>query len=89
MADDWISQSEAAQLRGVSVSAITHLVRRGRLTRTKDQYGMVFVSRSEVQAFEPSPGGWPKGKPRGTEKRGRGVASACEGRSKGKKRDKG
>lgn len=62
--DDWISQTEAADLRGVTVSAINHLVRRGRLTQTKEQYGMVFVSRSEVLAFEPSPGGWPKGKPR-------------------------
>lgn len=62
--DDWISQTEAAGLREVTVSAINHLVRRGRLTRTKQQYGLTLVSRSEVLAFKPSPGGWPKGRAR-------------------------
>jgi hypothetical protein len=83
MADDWITQTEAANLRGVTVAAITQLVRRGRL-RTVERYGRALVSLSEVQAFEPSPGGWPKGKPRNPEKRATGPKSASNG-TKGKK----
>jgi hypothetical protein len=64
VADDWITQSEAAELRGVSVSAISQLIRRGRLG-TEERYGKLLVSRADVLAFEPSPGGWPKGRPRG------------------------
>jgi hypothetical protein len=61
--DDLITQSEAASLRGVSVSAINHLVRRGRLTAI-ERYGRQLVSRSEVVSYEPERKGWPKGKSR-------------------------
>lgn len=56
--DDLITQSEAADLSGRSVSAINELVRRGRL-RSVEKFGKRLVYRSEVEAFEPSKGGRP------------------------------
>jgi hypothetical protein len=50
--EDWITQSEAANLRGISVQVINNWVRRGRV-RTKERYGKTLVSRSEVLAFNP------------------------------------
>lgn len=61
--DDLITQAEAAALRGVSVSAINHLIRRGRLS-TVERYGLQLVSKSEVLSFERERKGWPKGKSR-------------------------
>ena len=64
MDEDLITLSEAATIRGnKDVSAISHLVRRGRL-RSVERFGKTLVYRSEVEAFEPSHAGWPKGKPR-------------------------
>jgi hypothetical protein len=60
---DLITQSEAATLRGVSLASINDLVRRGRL-RSVEQFGKRLVYRADVLSFAPSPGGWPKGKPR-------------------------
>jgi hypothetical protein len=60
---DLISQAEAAQIRGVTVSAIGDLIRRGRL-RTQEIGGHVFVFKSEVEGFEEQKRGWPKGKRR-------------------------
>jgi hypothetical protein len=60
---DLITQSEAATLRGVSLASINDLVRRGRL-RSVEQFGKRLVYRTDVLSFAPSPGGWPKGKPR-------------------------
>lgn len=59
---DLITQKEAAELRGVSLAAITNLVKRGRLTKF-GRFGKSLVSRREVQALEDQRG-WPKGKPR-------------------------
>ena len=59
---DLISQTEAARLRGVTKSAISDLIRRGRL-RSVEIGGRPLVFRSEVESFE-SHQGWPKGKPR-------------------------
>jgi excisionase family DNA binding protein len=59
---DLISQAQAAELRGVSRSAIADLVKRGRL-RSVEIGGRSLVYRSDVEAFE-SKQGWPKGKPR-------------------------
>ena len=56
--DDWISASEAARLRGVTRQAIGSLVRRGRL-RTLEFGGKKFVSRKDVEAYIPDPGGRP------------------------------
>lgn len=59
---DLITQSAAAELRGVSLSAIANLVKRGRLDKV-EQFGKTLVKRSQVQAFGDMRG-WPKGKPR-------------------------
>lgn len=56
---DWISQAEAARLRGVTRQAIAKLVRNGRL-RTMEVGGRVLVSRADVLAFEPHPAGRPR-----------------------------
>ncbi len=48
---DLITQTEAAQLRGVSRAAIRALILRGRL-RSVEMFGRHFVYRSEVVAFE-------------------------------------
>jgi excisionase family DNA binding protein len=57
---EWISQAEAARLRGVTRQAIAKLISNGRL-RTVDLAGRALVSRAEVLAFEPNPAGRPKG----------------------------
>jgi excisionase family DNA binding protein len=59
--NEWISASEAARLRGVSRQAIANLVRRGRL-RTLQFGGKTFVSRTDVEAYAPDPGGRPRKK---------------------------
>ncbi len=63
--DDMITQTEAARIRGVSHEAIRNLVQRGRLKAHRIG-GKVFVSRKEVEAFEPDPGGRPKNKKKRT-----------------------
>lgn len=57
---EWISQAEAARLRGVTRQAIAKLVGNGRL-RSLDVGGRALVSRADVLAFEPNPAGRPKG----------------------------
>jgi excisionase family DNA binding protein len=47
---DWISQAEAARIRGVSQQAIVNLIRRGRLTIV-NMAGRTVVLRSEVENF--------------------------------------
>jgi excisionase family DNA binding protein len=61
---DWISQAEAAQLRGVSRQAISRLVRRGRL-KTLVIGGHTLVSRADVLAFQPRAAGRPRSDSRG------------------------
>jgi hypothetical protein len=56
--DDLISQADAAGLRGVSRASINELVKRGRL-KTVEIGGKIFLYRSEVENFEPQPGGRP------------------------------
>jgi excisionase family DNA binding protein len=60
--DDLITQKEAAKIRKVSVQSINDLVKRGRL-RTVTIGGRKFLSRSEVERFEPAQAGRPKSKP--------------------------
>ena len=55
---NWISQAEAARLRGVSRQAIYDLVQRGRL-RTVEVGNHTLVCRKEVQEFSPKTGGRP------------------------------
>ncbi len=83
---DLITLSEAAQLRNKSVSAISHLVRRGRL-RSVEQFGKNLVYRSEVLSFEPEKGGRPS-KLASTGKAATAKARAGNGTSPGKKRGK-
>lgn len=54
----YISQAEAARLRGVSKQAIANLIRRDRLT-TVSVAGRTLVFRSEVEAFVSEPAGRP------------------------------
>ena len=64
--NDLLSRAQAAELRGVSRSAIADLIRRGRL-RTVEVGGRNLIFRSEVEKFEEIQRGWPKGKKRKTE----------------------
>lgn len=56
--EDWISQSEAARLRGVSRQAIARLVRRGRLGVLRIG-GRTLVRRGDVEQFQPEGAGRP------------------------------
>jgi excisionase family DNA binding protein len=53
---DWISQAEAARLRGTTRQAVAKLVRNGRL-RTIKVGGYTFVSRAEIMKFQAQPSG--------------------------------
>jgi len=55
---EWISQAEAAKLRGVSRQAIAKLVRRGRL-RSIVVAGRTLVSRADVTSFQARAAGRP------------------------------
>jgi excisionase family DNA binding protein len=59
--DDWISQAEAARIRGVSKQAIAKLIHRKRLS-AREIGGRMLVRRSEVEAFVPLPIGRPRKK---------------------------
>ncbi|MBA2243957.1 MAG: helix-turn-helix domain-containing protein [Gemmatimonadetes bacterium] len=60
---DWISQAQAARLRGVSRQAISKLVRQGRL-QSLVIGGHTLVSRAEVLSFRPRTPGRPKSEER-------------------------
>jgi excisionase family DNA binding protein len=51
LADDWVSQAEAARIRGVSRQAIARLVKRGRF-RTLFIGGKILLRRSEVKNYK-------------------------------------
>ncbi len=55
---EWISQAEAARLRGVSRQAIARLVKRGRL-RVLKIGGRLLVRREDVERFIPEQPGRP------------------------------
>lgn len=59
--DDWISQVEAARIRGVSKQAIAKLIARKRLS-AREIGGRMLVRRSEIEAFVPMPIGRPRKK---------------------------
>jgi hypothetical protein len=59
--DDLITQTEAAEIRGVAVQSISDLIRRGKL-KTVTIGKRKFLLRSEVEKFKPSKGGRPKSK---------------------------
>ena len=53
-----ISQKEAAELRGVTLAAISDLINRGRL-ESVEVGGRRYVRRTEVLDFKPGKGGRP------------------------------
>ncbi|MHB1700765.1 MAG: helix-turn-helix domain-containing protein [Acidobacteriaceae bacterium] len=55
---DWVSQAEAARLRGVSRQAISRLIKKGRLKVLKIG-GKVLLNRTEIEAFVPEQPGRP------------------------------
>jgi len=55
---NWVSQAEAARLRGVSRQAISRLVQKGRL-RTLSIGGHLLVSREDIRRFKPLNAGRP------------------------------
>jgi hypothetical protein len=58
----WMSQSEAARVRGISRQAVSDLIKRGRLT-TLEIAGKKLVLRSDIKKFKPrDPGPKPKRK---------------------------
>jgi excisionase family DNA binding protein len=59
LSGDWISQAEAARIRGVSRQAIARLVKKGRL-RALRIAGKVLLKRSDVKCFEREQPGRPR-----------------------------
>jgi len=57
--DEWISQAEAARIRGVTRQAISRLASRGRI-RSITVAGRLLVSRADTTKFEPQTAGRPK-----------------------------
>ena len=53
---DFVTLTEAAEMRGVSRQAIHKLVKLGRL-RSREMFGRVLIYRSDVENFEPEPPG--------------------------------
>ena len=58
-ADEWVSQAEAARIRGVSRQAIARLIKKGRF-RVLKIGGKVLLKRSDVKAYEPEEPGRPR-----------------------------
>lgn len=64
-ADNWISQSQAARIRGVTPQAIENLMKKGRF-RTLRIGGRVLLDRRDVENYKPKR----TGRPRKTKKGG-------------------
>jgi hypothetical protein len=58
-ADQWVSQSEAARIRGVTPQAIENLMKKGRF-RTLGIGGRVLLDRREVENYKPKRTGRPR-----------------------------
>lgn len=56
---DWISQAEAARIRGVTRQAIHRLIQRGKLS-VLEIGGHILVSRAEIENFQPGEPGRPQ-----------------------------
>ncbi|MEO8069066.1 MAG: hypothetical protein ABI599_15320 [Flavobacteriales bacterium] len=56
---DWITQSEASRLRGVSRQAINKLVKAGKV-RTLLMAGVLLVHKQDIEEFEAAKPGRPK-----------------------------
>jgi len=59
--EDWISQTEAARIRGVTRQAIANLIKRGRL-KTLEIGGHHLVNKKELLEFQKSIAGRPRKK---------------------------
>ena len=59
VAKEWVSQSEAARLRGVSPQAIGRLIKKGRF-HTLQIAGKVLLNRREVLNYKAKPTGRPR-----------------------------
>jgi excisionase family DNA binding protein len=59
VAHEWVSQSEAARIRGVSPQAIGRLIQKGRF-RTLRIGGKVLLNRREVEKYKPKKTGRPR-----------------------------
>jgi excisionase family DNA binding protein len=55
---EWVSQAEAARIRGVSRQAISRLIKKGRF-KVLEIGGKILLNRSEVEAFVPELPGRP------------------------------
>jgi excisionase family DNA binding protein len=60
IADEWISQAEAARIRNVSRQAIGRLIKRKRLQTLKIG-GRMLVRRRDIEQFKAEPAGRPAG----------------------------
>jgi len=56
---EWVSQAEAARIRGVSRQAIARLIKKGRF-RVLSIGGKILLRRSDVEAYEPELAGRPR-----------------------------
>jgi excisionase family DNA binding protein len=57
--DEWVSQAEAARIRGVSRQAISRLIKKGRL-KVLNFGGKVFLRRADIKDYEPEKPGRPR-----------------------------
>ena len=56
--DEWVSQAEAARMRGVSRQAIARLIKKGRL-RILEIGGKILLRREDIKAYRPEAPGRP------------------------------
>ena len=56
--EKWVSLAEASRLRGVKKQTMSYLVKKGRF-ETLRIGSNVFVTREDVEKYEPDPGGRP------------------------------
>ncbi|MEO6670839.1 MAG: helix-turn-helix domain-containing protein [Ferruginibacter sp.] len=56
---EWVTQAEAARIRGISRQAINKLVKRGKI-QTFEVSSVTFVNREEIQKYKPKKSGRPK-----------------------------
>lgn len=55
---EWVSQAEAARIRGVSRQAIARLIKKGRF-QVLEVGGKTLIKRSAIETFTPEPPGRP------------------------------
>jgi hypothetical protein len=69
--EQWITQTLAAELRGMTLKAVTALVMRGRV-RSKVVYGKRLAHRDDIMNYEPkTKNRWSKATTKSTVKKGK------------------